>query len=145
MMSAATNFFELYLKFGDVVMATTNYNIYSEMPFSLTDYNQYLIAVVNGLKLTNYYDYSTDCQKYTVLFLDDLFYYHNNRSVVNADWNHQMYNISGIIGGNFNNMLYKCYLFKTSVDQVTTQRMNAFVDTEDIYTSFLFKLLSNSL
>lgn len=40
---------------------------------------------------------------------------------------------------------YYCYLFAKSVDKVATQRLNAFIDFTDLYTSFLFNLLSNSL
>ena len=44
-----------------------------------------------------------------------------------------------------NGAMYNCYLFMTSVINVVNAKYASFVDTTDIYTSFLFNLLAQSL
>jgi hypothetical protein len=56
-----------------------------------------------------------------------------------------MFNITGVIGGDFDNTLYYCYLMENSVETYTLQRWSTFVDINDFYTSFLFNLLAQSL
>lgn len=43
------------------------------------------------------------------------------------------------------NGILNCYLFEKSVDEVITFRISQFTDFTDVYTSFLFNLLSQSL
>jgi hypothetical protein len=56
-----------------------------------------------------------------------------------------MYNITGIIANNFANSILNCYKFKISVESYTQTRWAAFSDFEDMYISFLFNLLAQSL
>jgi len=60
-------------------------------------------------------------------------------------WHEQAFNVTGIIGKNFANTILNCYLFTSSVVTYTNQRISRFVDFEDVYTSFLFNLLAQSL
>ncbi len=41
--------------------------------------------------------------------------------------------------------MFNCYLFSASVKEVATYRYSQFADFTDLYTSFLFNLLANSL
>lgn len=43
------------------------------------------------------------------------------------------------------NGILNCYLFEKSVEEVVTFRISQFTDFTDVYTSFLFNLLSQSL
>jgi len=45
----------------------------------------------------------------------------------------------------FANSFYNCYLFASSVEKVSTARIAKFSDFTDLYTSFLFNLLAQSL
>ena len=56
-----------------------------------------------------------------------------------------LFNLSLIVGGNMANGILNCYLFEKSVEEVVTFRISQFTDFTDVYTSFLFNLLSQSL
>lgn len=56
-----------------------------------------------------------------------------------------IYYSSQVFSTEFANSYYNCYLFSASVQKVVTTRLNTFSDFADLYTSFLFNLLSNSL
>lgn len=56
-----------------------------------------------------------------------------------------MFNVTGVVGGPFATSLYQCYLFMDDFEDYTKTRMSQFKDFIDIYTSFLFNLLSQSL
>lgn len=56
-----------------------------------------------------------------------------------------VYYSSQVFSTEFANAYYNCYLFSASVEKVVTTRLNTFSDFADLYTSFLFNLLSNSL
>jgi hypothetical protein len=103
--------------------------------------------------LASYYDYSDECINSFSALASDLFYYHQNytgKASTTANprsnaWDYQMFNITGVIGGDLNNAIYYCYLFENSVELYTLQRWSTFVSIQDFYTSFLFNLLSQSL
>jgi len=52
---------------------------------------------------------------------------------------------TNIIGNQFNEALYYCYLFTADVRNEYTERRERFVNFGDIYLSFIFNLLANSL
>jgi hypothetical protein len=56
-----------------------------------------------------------------------------------------IYYSSQVFATEFADSYYNCYLFSASVEKVVTTRLNTFSDFADLYTSFLFNLLSNSL
>ena len=56
-----------------------------------------------------------------------------------------IYYSSRVIGTEVSDAFYYCYLFYSSIDTVVKKRLATFVDFPDIYTSFLFNLLSNAL
>lgn len=125
---------------------TTLYNIYSDKPFTGTIYNVYLRAFQSGLKLSSYYDKSTECVSFTQALLDDIFYLHQNiTSPTNEGWQAVMFNVSYIIGRNYANTFLNCYLFGKSVKDYTQKRISRFVDINDVFLSFTFNLLSQSL
>jgi hypothetical protein len=61
------------------------------------------------------------------------------------DLRSMVYYSSQVFSTEFANAYYNCYLFSASVEKVVTTRLNTFSDFADLYTSFLFNLLSNSL
>jgi len=56
-----------------------------------------------------------------------------------------IYYTSQVISTEVANTYYYCYLFGASVESVVNKRLDTFVDFSDLYTSFLFNMLSNSL
>jgi hypothetical protein len=56
-----------------------------------------------------------------------------------------VYYTSQVISTEGADSLYYCYLFASSVESVVNKRLDTFVDFSDLYTSFLFNMLSNSL
>jgi hypothetical protein len=56
-----------------------------------------------------------------------------------------IYYTSQVISTEIADTYYYCYLFSASVEKVVNSRLDTFVDFSDLYTSFLFNMLSNSL
>lgn len=56
-----------------------------------------------------------------------------------------MFNVTNIVANSMANTLYNCYLFSDSIQTVTNRRLSQFKGFDDVYTSFLFNLLSQSL
>lgn len=56
-----------------------------------------------------------------------------------------VYNTSQAIGGEVANMIYYCYNFYYSANYVMKNRLALFSDFEDLYSSFLFNLMANSI
>lgn len=59
-----------------------------------------------------------------------------------ANWYLIAFNATNLIGTDANGAMYNCYLFMTSVIDVVNAKYASFIDTTDIYTSFLFNLLA---
>jgi hypothetical protein len=55
------------------------------------------------------------------------------------------YNISNIVSKNFASAILNCYLMTSSAYSSAQTRLSQFADFSDVYTSFLFNLLSQSL
>ncbi len=53
--------------------------------------------------------------------------------------------MSQVISTEFADSFYNCYLFDQSVKKMSKARIKSFADFADLYTSFLFNLLSQSL
>jgi hypothetical protein len=53
-----------------------------------------------------------------------------------------VYYVSQVMSTEFANSFYNCYLFASSVESVAAARIAKFSDFTDLYTSFLFNLLS---
>lgn len=118
--------------------------------FTTTIDYSYVQAWQNGLKLSSYYQYSDVCIASTVSILNDIYGINTNLTLVKAyrpdiRWPEVVFNISNMIGTDVNGGVYNCYLFFTSVINVVTAKYASFVDDTDIYTSFLFNLLAQSL
>ena len=53
--------------------------------------------------------------------------------------------ISKILGVEFNDSWFFCYQFSMDIKQVYITKVENFVDFGDVYLSFIFNLLANSL
>lgn len=124
-------------------------NIWCVIPFSKSTYYTYLQNINTGAKLPTYYSYADTCISSFSQLASDLFYFNQNRTgKVNgptykkATWFELMFNITGVIAGDFSNTIYYCYKFEDSVKVYTLKRWSTFVDVNDFYTSLLFNLLA---
>lgn len=80
----------------------------------------------------------------TSLWLNDIHYYYVNTTETDSK-NMHAYNISNIVGKNFATSFLNCYLFYDGFTNWWQNRLSSFVDFTDVYTSWMFNLLANSL
>ena len=79
--------------------------------------------------------------------MSQIWYTYKNGScnVPDYDIRKMIYYTSQVISTEIADTYYYCYLFSASVESVVNKRLDTFVDFSDLYTSFLFNMLSNSL
>lgn len=82
--------------------------------------------------------------------MDSLYFFNVNYTAASnlgfySNWNSVLFNTSNIIGGPLQYSMLNCYLFILDFEDYTLTRYNQFKDFTDLYTSFLFNLLSQSL
>lgn len=116
-------------------------------PFNQSSYKLFYTKILQGLKLTSFFEYSNECTTQVFNSLSQIYFIKKNGTcnVPQFDQRKQIYYTSQVISTEFANSFYNCYLFTSSVNKVVNTRLNAFADVPDIITSFLFNLLSNSL
>lgn len=88
------------------------------MPYTETDGYLKFDSFMIGLKLDDFYQYSTDCINDLVYTVDDKDYLSNNRTLrasANESWIHPLLNFTGALGGNFASALPNCYQFGVDV------------------------------
>ncbi len=113
--------------------------------YSDSTYASYIATIIENLKLSSYYSYSTEClETYLPKTLDDL-YYMNVNFTANTGWEQFMFNVSDFLADDINFLILNCYRFTVSAETVNVQKWNAFDGFEDIYTSFLFNMLAQSV
>lgn len=90
----------------------TSYNIWSVNPLSSSSIYPYITGVQSGLKLTFYFDYSTECISNTVDTVDDVYYLHENATESGYSFEQISFNVSEIIGNDLSASIYYCYMFE---------------------------------
>lgn len=110
-------------------------------------YTPFSTNIRTGLKLPSFFEYSDECITNVQNALSQVWYVYKNGScnVPEYDIRKMIYYTSQVISNEVANSYYYCYLFSASVDSVVNKRLDTFVDFSDLYTSFLFNMLSNSL
>jgi hypothetical protein len=128
---------------------TRLYSLWDEKWFTSTIWNVYLTAFQSGLKLSSFYDYSSQCISGFQAMMDSIYFLQKNITSVKSDllnnWNSVLFNVSNIVAGPMATTVYQCYLFLDDVEDFTKTRWSGFSVFTDMYTSFLFNLLSQSL
>lgn len=119
------------------------------MPFTQTDGYLKLDAFLIGLKLDDFYQYSSECIDDLILTVDDKDYFSNNRTLGksqgNESWIHPLLNLTGLIGGNLADAVPNCYQFSKDVRETETERYNSYDGWGDILIAFLFNQMGNAL
>lgn len=137
-----------YTPSTDATIAT-NYYFWSieGAPFNKSVYTPYVTNVLTGLRLTYYFEYSTECTQQVQNLLSQIYFTVKNGTCNDPQWDIQLmvYYASQVMSTEFANSFYNCYLFASSVESVAAARFAKFSDFTDLYTSFLFNLLSQSL
>lgn len=79
--------------------------------------------------------------------MSQIYFTVKNGTCNDPQWDIQLivYYASQVMSTEFANSFYNCYLFASSVEKVSTARIAKFSDFTDLYTSFLFNLLAQSL
>lgn len=119
-------------------------------PFNNSVYTPYMTNILTGLRLTYYFQYSTECTQQVQNLLSQVFYtVKNGTCSAEADafviYKQMVYYGAQVFSTEGANSFYNCYLFSESVLNVAKERLSKFSDLTDIGTSFLFNLLSKSL
>ena len=118
-------------------------NIYEEEYFSKTVMSDYFEAFYEGYNMQDY-AFAEECQEAGTLFMDQLYEFNLNmtrrKSTIDP-----YYLIVHIIGNEMNDSWFYCYQWGNDVYEVYQTKADNFVDFGDVYLSFIFNLLSNSL
>jgi len=118
-------------------------NIYSGEYFSKSVYYDNINAFWTGYNMQSYL-YAQDCLTQSTLFLDQ---FHNWQ--LTAVRYKSMFQLSDLFftvaGQSANESWYNCYLFYYDISTAYTKKFEKFNDFGDIYLSFIFNMLQNSL
>lgn len=118
-------------------------NIYTEQYYTDSVYSSYVDAFFLGYNLASYND-ADECRDNSGLFMNSIheFYLNVTRK---RDYTDPYNLIFETAGNGFNDAWYNCYNFGIDIKQDYEQRFNSFQDFGDLYLSFIFNMLSNSL
>ena len=118
-------------------------NIYHEEYFSNTVMSDYFKAFYDGYSMS-LYAFAEDCQEHGTQLMDQLYEFNLNmtrrKSAIDP-----YYLTTHIIGEEMNDSWFYCYQFGNDVYEEYATKAENFVDFGDVYLSFIFNLLSNSL
>ncbi len=123
------------------------WDVWTGAPFNQSVYQPFYTKILQGLKLTSFFEYSNECSSQIFNALSQVYFVYKNGTcnTPQYDVRNMIYYTSQVFSTEFASSYYNCYLFSASVEKVVTTRLNTFSDFADLYTSFLFNLLSNSL
>ena len=118
-------------------------NIYTEQYFKDSVLASYFDAFYDGYNMQDY-AFAEECQESGVKLMDQLYEFNLNmtRKKTNID---PYYLITHTIGSEANDSWFYCYQFGDDIADVYKTKAENFVDFGDVYLSFIFNLLSNSL
>ena len=117
---------------------------YYDQYFSTTQDNKNMEAFYTGFSPQTFFDWSDECKDETVKLLDRAYDFHLNMTA-RTGFRDTWLISTNIAGNQFNEALYYCYKWQYAVKEEYKERKERFVNFGDIYLSFIFNLLSNSL
>ena len=100
-------------------------------------------AFYSGYNMQDY-AFAEECWDSSRDFMDQLHEFHLNMTR-RFDFSDPYFLIFSITGNEFNDSWFYCYQFTTDIIDEYKQKAESFVDFGDVYMSFLFNLLANSL
>ena len=118
-------------------------NIYNEEYFSKTVMSDYFDAFYTGYNMQDY-AFAEECQEYGTDLMDQLYEFHLNMTRRKSALD-PYYLTVHIFGNEINDSWFYCYQWGNDLYEVYQTKADNFVDFGDVYLSFIFNLLSNSL
>ena len=118
-------------------------NIYNEEYFSETVMSDYFDAFYDGYSM-QLYSFAEDCQEHGRDLMDQLYEFNLNMTRRRSPLD-PYYLITHTIGEELNDSWFYCYQFGHDIYTEYATKAENFVDFGDVYLSFIFNLLSNSL
>ncbi len=117
------------------------------VPLTATEYYDYFTNFILGTKIETSITYSSDCIDSIVYTIDDGSYFLNNlTTTTRKNLIGPVLNASNILGGNFSELPYNCYMAGDNSYQALSQKLQSFSGNyANILTAFLFNLMGNSL
>lgn len=117
------------------------------VPLTATQYYDYFSNFILGTKIETSITYSSDCIDSVVYTIDDGSYFLNNfTTTTRKNFIGPVLNASSLLGGNFSECPYNCYMAGDNLYQATSQKLQSFSGNyANILTAFLFNLMGNSL
>ena len=103
-----------------------------------------LEAFFEGMNLAIKYDNAQVCMLAFTSLMDD-FYFMNINHTTALNQEERFMNVTGVVANNYAETFYQCFVFSTQIQEEAVNRFATFVDGNDVFTSFLFNLLSNSI
>lgn len=124
-------------------------NIYRDEYYSESVYHDYFKEFWDGYRMTSY-QLAPECEADFATFMDTLHTFHLNMTRRRSDdpiesWYDPYRLIAYTIGNSFNDFWYNCFRFGYDVYDSYATRFDNFVDFGDIYLSFVFNMLANSV
>ena len=113
------------------------------MFYSQSAVYDYVKAFFTGYNFQDY-SFAQECLDDTTLFMDQLHNFHLNMTR-RRDWSDPYFLTFQILGNQFNDAWFFCYQMGNDIYNVYDTKVQNFVDFGDVYLSFIFNLLSNSL
>ena len=125
-------------------------DIYAGEYFTESVYNDYFKAFFDGYSMLTY-QYAQECQDDLGTFMDFFHEFHLNMTRrktgdgVLEDWFDPYRLIADTLGNSFNKFWFNCFQFGFDVYDSYKIKFDNFVDFGDIYLSFIFNMLSQSI
>lgn len=118
-------------------------NIYYDTYYSDSALSDYVYAFYDGYNMQDY-EYSQECIDYSTELMDQMHEFHLNMTR-RWDWVDPYFLVFDVFGNEMNDSWFNCYLFWTDIKAIYQAKAANFVDFGDVYLSFIFNLLANSL
>ncbi len=125
------------------------YDLWNQF-FTDTVIYDYVGDIDTGLKLSSFFDYSTECFDYNIAIMDQVYNFHDRLSTgMEATVLNMTVEIiffwTNVASTDFKDAIINCFWFGEDVGEVVQQRINGFEDMTDFWLSLLFNVLGKSL
>lgn len=118
-------------------------NIYYDQYYNESAVYEYVVAFYTGYSMQDY-AFADECLQYSTESLDRLYEFNLNMTR-RFSWNEPFFLVTNSAGGPVNDGWFYCYQYYSDFKLVYKTKYDNFVDFGDMYLSFIFNLLGNSL
>ena len=118
-------------------------SIYSQIYYQNSALHDYMYSFFNGYNFQDY-AYSQTCIDNSTAFLNTMHQYYLNITSMKS-WSDPYLLTVKVLGFQLNDFWFNCYNFGETMINVYETKISSFVDFGDVYLSFIFNLLANSI